>query len=136
MRSLRLETLPGLFAICRLPAGSTVPSWATGRLVSITRTSDEVSIVCPESAVPAGVRHHGGYRALRVEGTLDLNLVGVLAALATPLAAAGVPIFVISTFDTDYLLVEGSSFELAASALERAGHILAGSGGEGFGRRA
>ena len=129
MHSLRLETLPGLFAICRLPAESPVPAWPSGDLVSITRTPDELSIVCAESAIPAGVRHHGGYRALRVEGTLDLNLVGVLAALATPLAAAGVAIFVISTFDTDYLLVEQSVFGAATGALERAGHIVTGASG-------
>ena len=131
MRSLRLETLPELFAICRLPPESAVPPWATGRLVSLTRTPEELSIVCPESTVPDGVRHHGGYRALRVEGTLDLNLVGVLAALSTPLAAAGVAIFVISTFDTDYLLVEQSAFSIAAGALEGAGHILVGRGASG-----
>ena len=129
MRSPRLETLPGLFAICRLPAQSLVPAWPSGRLVSITRTAEELSVVCAESAVPAGVRHHGGYRAMRVEGTLDLNLVGVLAALATPLAAAGVPIFVISTFDTDYLLVERAVFAAATTALAQAGHVVIDAGG-------
>jgi hypothetical protein len=129
MHSLRLETLPGLFAICRLPAEAPVPAWPSGLLVSITRTPDELSIVCAESAIPTGVRNHGGYRALRVEGTLDLNLVGVLAALATPLAAAGVAIFVISTFDTDYLLVERSVFGAATAALEQAGHIVTGASG-------
>src|SRR5262245_32347522 len=83
---LSLVTLPDAFAVGRLPAGAPVPAWATGEFVSITRTADELSVVCREGAVPEGVRRETGWRCLRVAGTLGLSLVGVLASLALPLA--------------------------------------------------
>jgi hypothetical protein len=122
---LTLVVLPGIYAICRLPAAEAFPSWATGEFVAITRTANELSVVCRQEAVPDGVRHEGGWRCLRVVGTLDFTLVGVLASLVLPLAEAGVSVFCISTFDTDYLLVR--DLDRATEALQRAGHsILAG----------
>jgi len=120
--SLRLRVLPGRLAVCRLPADVPPPDWATaGQLVSVTRTAGELSVVCPEEAVPAGVVHEAGFRALEVAGPLDFALTGIVAALAAPLAQAGVPIFVLSTYDTDYLLVREMSVEQACAALEGAG---------------
>ena len=81
-------------------------------------------MVCPEENVPAAVRHQAGWRALAVRGPLAFELTGVLASLASPLAEAGVPIFALSTFDTDYLLVPGERLEAALAALEAAGHRL------------
>jgi hypothetical protein len=100
------------------------PSWAVGELCSVTRAPNELSVVCPEQAVPAGARYQGGWRCLAVRGPLAFELTGVLAALASPLADAGVPIFALSTFDTDYLLVPGDDLETALSALAAAGHRL------------
>jgi hypothetical protein len=90
MLVLRLIILPDTFAVCRLPADSTVPAWATGDFLSITRTADELSIVCLDAAVPEDVQCERGLRCLRVAGSLDFSLVGVLASLAVPLAEAGV----------------------------------------------
>jgi hypothetical protein len=123
--TLSLQVLPGQLAICQLAAHAELPAWATGALVCITRTADELSIVCPEEVVPPGVRHEKSRRALRVVGQLDMSLVGVLAALTAPLAAADVAIFAISTFDTDYLLVEQAALARAIAALRGAGHLVA-----------
>ena len=81
-------------------------------------------MVCPERRVPEGVRRQGGWRCLAVRGPLPFELTGVLASLASPLAAAAVPIFAVSTFDTDYLLIPGDDLEAAVAALDAAGHRL------------
>jgi len=83
---------------------------------------DELSVVCPEGRVPPGVALEGGWRALRVEGPLDFALTGVLLCVAAPLARAAVPIFVLSTYDTDYVLVREDRLEDAVRSLAEAGH--------------
>ena len=93
-----------------------------GTSVCITRTPDELSIVCASEAVPDGVPMEGPWRAFRVRGPLVMTLIGVVAAMANPLADAGIAIFAISTFDTDYILVHEPDFEAAKSALTAAGH--------------
>ena len=118
---LHLDLLPGTLAICRLPAAADSPAWARGELVAVTRTATELSVVCAEAAVPTAVRAEPGWRALRVRGPLPFDVVGVVAALARPLAAAGVPIFVISTFDTDYVLVKATDLPRAEAALRSTG---------------
>lgn len=121
--SLSLRVLPTRFAVCRLPADADVPPWAVAaRFFSVTRTADEMSVVCPESSVPGGVESETGWRALRVEGPLDFSLTGVLASLAGPLAETGIPIFALSTFETDVLLVKAQRLEAAVETLRRAGH--------------
>ncbi len=119
---LSLNLLPGNFAVCRLPAKEPVPAWAVGDFVSITRTPEELSVVCHEDLVPAGVRSERGWRCLQVRGTLDFALVGVLASLVGPLAEAGVSVFAVSTFDTDLLLIKDASSARAIEALRAAGH--------------
>jgi hypothetical protein len=120
-----LSLLPGTFAICRLGPEAIIPDWANaGGFVSITRTSDELSIVCLEVNVPAGVKADRGWRCFKVEGPLDLSLTGVLASLANPLAEARINIFAISTFDTDYLLVKEDKVSRASEVLIRSGHRL------------
>ncbi len=122
---MKLELLAARLAVCRLPADAEPPDWATaGAFWSMTRTTDELSIVAEEGAAPPEVEQEGGWRALKVAGPLDFALVGVLADLAAPLAAAGVSIFVMSTFDTDYVLVKQESVARAAEALEAAGHSI------------
>jgi hypothetical protein len=125
-RSLTLELLSGSSAVCRLDAAAPVPGWAaSGPLASVTRTDAELSIVCAEEAVPPEVKAEGGWRCIRVRGPLGFGMTGVLASLASPLAGAGVSIFVISTYDTDYLMVQERDLERARDALARAGHAFA-----------
>jgi hypothetical protein len=124
---LALDVLPGRFAVCRLSADAAVPAALLARpLVSVTRTPAELSIVCAEESAPADARSEPGWRCLRVRGPLAFDLVGVVAALVAPLAAAGVSVFVVSTFDTDYLLVKEASLPAARAALSGAGHVVAG----------
>ena len=120
---LRILRVPGRFAVCRLSPADGVPPWATGHgFVSITRTADELSIVCAEAVVPRGTDCMRGYIAMRVEGTLAPDLVGVLVSVAKPLADAGIPILAIGTHDTDYVLVREVDYERAVDALQHAGH--------------
>jgi hypothetical protein len=121
---LPLELLPDTLAICRLEPGETVPPWTdrSRGFLTISRTAEELSITAIESAVPAEVSCERGYRALRVRGPLPLDLVGILVSIADPLAAAGLGIFAISTYDTDYVLVKGRDVDAAVKALEQAGH--------------
>jgi len=103
---LSLALLEGSYAVCRLTPDAPLPAWVGGGpLVSVTRTAGELSVVCGAEAVPDGVRCESGWRCLRVAGTLDFSLVGVLSSLLKPLADAGVGVFVLGTFDTDYLLI-------------------------------
>ncbi len=123
--ALTLTLLPDPFAVCRLDREALIPDWAqTSGFYSITRTHDELSIVCFQRCVPAGVQHEAGWRCLKVEGPLDFALIGILASLATPLARAGVSLFAVSTYDTDYLLVKDNDLEQAAAALREAGHRI------------
>ncbi len=122
MAAYTLVPLEGTFAVCRLDPDSPLPGWASGPFVSVTRTADELSVVCLEEGVPDGVRCERGWRCLRVAGALDFALVGVLASLLGPLADAGVSAFAVSTFDTDYLLVKDGDYGRAVDALRRAGH--------------
>lgn len=122
---LDLAILDDRLAVCRLGRDEPTPGWASrGSLSSITRTGDELSVVCPESDVPEGVRAERGWRAFRVSGVIDFALVGVVASLATPLAEAGVGLFVLSTFDTDIVLVKDLDLSRAIEALTTHGHVV------------
>ena len=124
---LRIALLPGRFAVCRLPAEAPLPEWAGGaELLSITRTRDELSIVCDEDRVPADATCERDYAAMRVVGTLDPSLVGILVSIAGPLAGARIPILAIGTYDTDYLLVRRNDLARAVDALRSAGHDVTG----------
>ncbi|MDZ4771705.1 MAG: ACT domain-containing protein [Planctomycetota bacterium] len=103
-----------------------MPDWATGKFVTISRTCDELSIVCAQSAVPSHVRHERDKIALGIEGVIPMTTIGLLAQLCAALAAASVPVFVISTYDTDWLLVSAERFTAAKSALEEQGHQVRG----------
>jgi hypothetical protein len=119
-RPMNLTVLPEPLAVCRLGASARVPSWALElheAFTSITRTADELSIVCPEEAVPPEVEVENGWRALKVPGPIPFDQIGVLAGIATPLAAAGISIFALSTYDTDYVLVKESDLARALAAL-------------------
>ena len=125
-RQLSLTLLAGRYAVCRLGPGDPAPAIPPdAAFFAIARTAEELSIVCAESAAPAGARAEPGWRCFKVEGPLPFGLTGVVASLAGPLAAGGIPIFVVSTFDTDYLLVQQARMDEAAATLQRAGHQVA-----------
>ena len=120
---LRLELLPGDYCVERLEPGADPGPAPEGEpLHSVTRTPEETSVVCRSELAPAHARLEGPFAALRVAGTLDFSLTGVLSGLTTPLAAGGVSVFAISTYDTDYLLVPKDSVGPAAERLREAGH--------------
>ena len=122
---LTLTVFADRYAICRLGPKDPIPEWATAdEFVSISRTRDELSIVCPERNVPPGITSAKGWRVLRCEGPLDYSLTGIMASLAEPLADAGVPIFPIATHDTDYVLIKEPQLEIAVHALTSYGHAV------------
>lgn len=125
---MRLRVLDGALSICRLPPDAAMPD-ASGGFYSVTRTARELSIICVNGAEPAGAKCNRDWRALEVEGPLDFALTGILASIASPLAEAGVSIFAISTFDTDYVLVREKDLGSAVDTLQTAGHEVL-SGGE------
>src|SRR6516165_3887832 len=107
MTALTLIALEDLLAISKLPADAPLPLWAFGGpFVSITRTPDELSIVCRQEDLPLETNSEREWRCLRVAGPLAFSSVGILASLVEPLARGGIPVFVVSTFDTDYLLLK------------------------------
>lgn len=122
---LVLSILPETLAICRLEKESPIPEWALGAsFYSVTRTGQELSIVCTQLNIPEGIKHEDGWRCLKVEDTLDFSLTGVIASLTMPLAFEGISVFVISTHDTDYLLIRERSLSKAASILSQNGHLV------------
>jgi hypothetical protein len=124
-RSFELSLLAETFTICHLAAGAAVPEWATqGQFFSITRTSEELSVIAETVLIPERLRTEVSWRVMKVHGPFDLSEVGVLASLVAPLAAAGVSVFTISTFDTDYLLVQSIQLLEAVTALRNAGHTV------------
>jgi uncharacterized protein len=123
LKGLSLLLLPERFAACRLEPGDAIPMPSgQASFFSVTRTPEELSIVCREADVPPGARLQTGFRAFRVEGPLDFGLVGVLESLLSPLAAAEIPVFAVSTYDTDYVLVREGDLKKARLALAGAGH--------------
>lgn len=122
---LTLSVLNDTFAICRFDKTSPVPEWATkGDFYSITHTDDELSIVCSQENIREVDKIDKGWKALKVKGPLDFSLVGIMANLSSTLANGGVSVFVISTFDTDYILVKEESLKKAIDLLAQAGHTV------------
>ena len=122
---LTLTLLPGQFAICRVPT-SDIPEWALqGTFYSITRAPGEMlSVVCGAQYVPDTVQSERGWRVFKFEGPLDIGLTGVIASVAAPLAEAGVPIFPLATYATDYVLIKAEQVEAASHALTAFGHAV------------
>ncbi len=120
-----LSVLSGEYAVCQLSPVQPLPGWATsGELFSVTRTPDELSVVCAVGQVPAEVKHTPGWAAFKLHGPFDFALTGILAGVLNPLHAAGVGIFALSTHDTDYVLVQAAQLGQAASALREAGYTV------------
>lgn len=125
MHALIISVLPFSLSVCRLEADCSIPGWASaGPFFAITRTSEELSVVCEAAMVPEGIRSESGWCALKVEGPLDFALTGILARLSGVLAEAEISIFALSTFDTDYILVREARLDAAVAALREAGYIV------------
>ena len=125
---LRFCVLAERLAVCRLPASSLIPEWALdGSFFCVARTADELSLVCRENQVhrdSSEIVVEGGWTALKLEGPFPFSMTGVLASFLQPLAEAKVPIFAISTFDTDYVLVKEQDVPRALGALREGGHEI------------
>ena len=124
-KSLTLTVLPDRFGICRLGAAASVPEWAyQSSFFSVTRTPHELSVVCAEDCIPEDLLFDQGWKCLEVQGPLDLSATGILSSLSLTLTHAGISIFVVSTYDTDYLLVKEKNLATAIQALATAGHLV------------
>ena len=125
MPTLTLTLRPEELSVCRLPAGSPwPPPPQDGTLFSVTASEAETSVVCRSGSGPPGAVVEEGWQALTVAGPLEFSMVGVLAALAGPLADAGIGIFVLSTFDTDHLMVKARDLGATATSLRSHGHTV------------
>jgi uncharacterized protein len=124
---VQLYALDDLYAVVRLEPDADIPSWArTGHFWSVTRSDSELSVVCPQEQVPSDASAERGWCAFEVAGPLDFSLTGVVASLVTPLADEDIPLFVVSTFETDYLLVREHDLQRSVAALTSAGHSVDG----------
>jgi len=130
---LTLTLLPDLYAVVKLPANAPIPEWASMSdkvdLASVTRTTDELSIICPNFNVPNmpqsdALLYEKGWSCLKVKGPLDFGLVGLLADLTRILASIGVTVFVLSTYETDFLMVRHESLERSIRALRNEGYTI------------
>jgi len=115
-QSLNLESIPGSYSFHRLPAGSKIPEIRNG-FYSITRTEEEVSIICLDETEIKSESSSSGWKCLKVSGPLQLDLVGILHKLTRPLKDAGISVNALSTYNTDYLFVPGNSYSAAMKAL-------------------
>jgi hypothetical protein len=124
-RKLKFRQLPGDYAIVRLAHGAPIPDWAArGDFTSITRTADELSIVCPTANLPADVHSPHRWICLKLEGPFPFSQTGVLLSFIEPLSRNEIPIFAISTYETDYVLIQEEFAGAALQLLQAAGHEL------------
>lgn len=122
---LKFRLLTGAFAITRFAADLPTPDWAVkGEFRSITRTADELSIVCSAHNLPAHVNSRHCWICLKLEGPFPFSMTGVLLSFIEPLSRSGIPIFAISTYDTDYVLIQEEFATAAIAELQKAGHVL------------
>ena len=113
------------FAICRLDKDAPIPDWVfQGNLFSVTRTKDELSIVCPQINLPKGIICNQGWSCLKVRGPLDLSSTGIISSISSTLEQEGISLFSISTYDTDYVMVKEKDLEKAIFALTETGHRI------------
>ena len=120
---MHLSTLPDLYSVCRIPDTASI-NWS-GELTFVGKTADELSLVCETALVPPNVlAREDDWRALRVDGTLDFSLIGILSGITSVLAQAGVSVFCVSTYNTDYVLVKEERLPAAVTALKAAGYKL------------
>ena len=122
-KKLSLKILPDRMAVCRFDPAVAVPDWiAEVGFYSLTRTEEELTLVCPETRLAPGISSEAGWRCFQVQGQLDFSEIGIILSLTRPLAENGVSVFVISTFNTDYLMVKENDLAKAIGALTAEGH--------------
>jgi uncharacterized protein len=118
---LRLQLLPDMLAMVQLPAKSALPTWldTAQNFISVAWTTDELSIICPQVCVPSTQAAAGGWRVFKVLGPLDLGLTGITQQLSAPFASAKIPINVIATYDTDYVMVHSNNLAAGLALLHQ-----------------
>ena len=120
---MKLQYLGGGFSVCTVEDFSLLDP--AKPMCFTAATDEEYSLVCPAAQVPANVTaREDGWCALRIEGTLDFSLIGILAEISAVLAAAKIGIFAVSTYRTDYIFIKGTDFSAACEALAAAGHAV------------
>lgn len=121
---LQLQVLPQDLSVCRMDSQAPVPEWATrsSHFTSVSKIGQELSIITETDYCPKDIKAESGFKAIKVSGTLDFSLIGILANLTTTLAKSGISVFALSTYDTDYLLVRKEQLDEAKKALQEAGH--------------
>lgn len=125
MKKLDLSLLPHVYAVCQFHPDKSIPYWALlGDFVSLTRTHEELSIVCQQSNVPEDIEAERGWRCLQVQGAFDFSVAGVHVSLAVPLAEAEISTLAIATYATDYILIKAENVEQALQVLTKAGHYI------------
>lgn len=119
---MKMKLLDEKYAVCRLECEDVIPLWVnTKSFISVTRTEDELSIVCVDKNIPDEIKCEKGWRVLKVEGPLDFSLIGILANISTILAKADISIFVVSTYDTDYILIKEENLQKGIRVLDESG---------------
>ena len=125
IKKLSLSSIPDRFAVCQIDHQAKIPDWAfEGEFSFISRTPDELSIICPAKFVPPDIQYVAGWRGLKIEGPFDFNEIGVLAAITAPLAQGDISLLTVSTYDTDYIFLQEAQFETAGDILEAVGHKI------------
>jgi hypothetical protein len=124
-RAYELVVLKHKFGVCRFGPKALVPGWVDhGNFWSVSRTPDELSIVCGEEHIPSGVQAEKGFSCLKVIGPLDFDAIGVIADITRVLAVSGISLLAVSTYDTDYFLVREAHLPDAIDALRESGHLV------------
>lgn len=120
----RFKILNGLYSICRLNKEDKIPDWVNkSEFYSITQTDNELSIVCHQENVPVSVKSERNWKIIAIDEELDFSLIGIISKISTLLAENNISIFVVSTFDTDYILVKQENFDKTVKLLETIGSI-------------
>ena len=123
MHKLDLTVLDETYAIVRLSSQSDIPNWAYGgSFISITKTDDELSVLCNMKSVPQNQVAELDWQIIKVVGPLDFSLTGILAGITQPLAGHGISVFAVSPYDTDYILVKNEQLEKAIEILKNEGY--------------
>jgi hypothetical protein len=124
-KKLTMKLLNDKYGVCRLEKEEPIPAWAyEGEFFSITKTEDELSILCLQEQIPDGIKFEGDWRILKVLGPLDFSLIGILSKISSILASHSISIFAVSTYDTDYILLKEGSLDEAVEALRREGYEI------------
>ena len=126
---INLTVTDGLYSIIKLPPEAAIPQWALeSAFFSITKTGDELSVVAESGCAPKGLDADAGWRTLKIEGVLDFSLVGVIAGISSVLAENNISVFVVSTYNTDYILIKKDNLDKAVRALKECGYGIQNEG--------